>query len=152
MVERIRQSMYDVLIHPFAVVLYPAFSNIKDDHQEQKKILGQIIVVTGTLVFPAIAGAAITASMYVPLFFGEAWKPAIPVLQLLLITGGTTPFIIIMRDILRAHNQTGTYLRVQTILVAGNVMLMFFLAPHGLVPLSWDWSACRPWPCRFTYI
>lgn len=136
-VARFRQALYDVLMHPMAVVIYPAFSKIKDDHKEQLAILHQIIIITGSLVFPAVAGAIATADIFVPLFFGKAWSPAVPVLQLLLITGAVSPFFILLRDVLRAHNKTGDYLRFQIVLVVLTLSATFILSPHGLIPLSW---------------
>ncbi len=141
LVTRIRQAMYDVLIHPLNVVLYPAFSEIKDDHEGQQRVLGQIIVVIGALIFPAIVGTAAIAGLFVPVLFGPAWDPAIPVMQLLLLTGTTLPFVIVLRDVLRAHNKTALYLKVQCGVVAANLGLAFFLAPHGLVVMSWGWVA-----------
>ena len=33
------------------------------------------MMLSGTLVFPAVAGGIVTAPVFVPLIFGEAWKP-----------------------------------------------------------------------------
>jgi O-antigen/teichoic acid export membrane protein len=136
-VSRIRQALQEILVYPLSVVSYPAFAYITEDHSEQKKILGQLTALTGTLVFPVIAGGIVTASLYVPLLFGAKWEPAIPVLQLFLITGALIPFLVMLRDLLRAHNRTGSYLRTQAYLTGGGLLLTLLLVPKGLVPMSW---------------
>ncbi len=136
-VTRILQALRDTLVHPLAVVLYPAFAEIQDDLAQQKEILLHVIALTGLFVFPAVCGAAITASLYVPLFFGPAWEPAVPVLQLLILSGLPAPFFIILRDFLRAHNKTGLYLKMQGVLVAIGLIAAAASAPFGLIPLSW---------------
>lgn len=136
LVTRIRQATYDVLIHPMTVVLYPAFAEIKDDYEKQQKVLDQIVAIIGALIFPAIAGTAAIAGLFVPVLFGDAWIPAVPVMQLLLFTGAAMPFVIVLRDVLRAHNKTSLYLKVQCVMVAINLALACGLAYFGLVIMS----------------
>lgn len=134
---RILQALRDTLVHPLAVVLYPAFSEIQEDLKQQTEILYHVIALTGLCVFPAVCGATITADLYVPLFFGQAWVPAIPVLKLLILSGLPAPFFIILRDFLRAHNKTGLYLKMQCGVVAIGLVAAAIAVPFGLIPLSW---------------
>ncbi len=136
-VARIRQALYAIFMYPLAIVIYPAFAQIKENSAEQKTLLRQILVITGTLVFPSVAGIIATADIFIPLLFGAAWIPAIPVAQLLLVVSATFPFVVVLRDVLRAHNKTQDYLRTQIIFVVILLVSTFVLAPHGLIALSW---------------
>lgn len=134
---KFRQVLYDVLVHPMAVVVYPVFSKINENQKEQLELLHQIIVIAGSFVFPAIAGIIVMSDLFVPLFFGKDWVPAISVLQILLVSGSTLPFLILLRDVMRAHNKMADYLRVQVWLVIFTIGSTLVVAPYGLIALSY---------------
>ena len=135
-VIRIRRTFEDLLINPFFAVLYPYLAKIKFDHVEQKLILGHFISLTGFLIFPTLAWAVALAPTYVPLFFGAAWEPATPILQIFICGSAVQPILVVVRETLRAHNRLGSYMRVQLPIVALGLLLTLVLAPHGLLPVS----------------
>lgn len=136
-VIRICQSLHEILIYPVSMVSYPTFARLLNDTGEQKKILGQLIMLSGILVFPCVAGAIVTAPVYVALFFGAKWNPAVPALQVFLIAMTCVPLTTILRDFLRAHNRMGDFLKMQLIITAAGFCLIWLLAPHGLVPMMY---------------
>ena len=135
-VIRIRYALQDILINPSLTVLYPSLTKIKEDHEEQKLILGQVISLMGFLIFPALALCVYTAPLYVPLFFGAAWVPAIPVLQILISGSAALPILITLRESLRAHNRVGSYLKVQMPVAVFGLFLTVVLLPRGLVAMA----------------
>lgn len=132
-ITRICQSLQEVLVYPLSMVSYPAFTRLMNDRGEQKKILSQLIMLSGAVFFPCVSWAAVTAPVYVPLFFGMKWVPAVTALQMFLISMACLPLITILRDCLRAHNRMGEYLKMQGLLTAGSFCLIWELVPHGLV-------------------
>ncbi len=135
-VTRIRLSLQEVLIYPVSIVSYPAFARILKDTGEQKKILSILVALSGAIVFPSVIWAIVTAPIYVPLLFGAPWMPAIPVLQLFLITGACLPLLTILRDFLRAHNHMGAFLKMQLIIAVIGLIVTFLLVPHGLILMA----------------
>lgn len=131
-VLRICAAFQDVLVQPMLSVIYPAFALIRDDHHEQKKILGQVVVLFGGLIFPALALAIATAPVYLPLLFGKRWEETIPLLQLMLVATATTSLSFILRDLLRAHKLIGAYLRWQTMIFCGGTLVSAALVSQGL--------------------
>ncbi len=131
-VTRICQSVQEILIYPLSIVSYPALTRLLDDAREQKKILSLLIMLSGGIAFPLVAWAMITAPIYVPLFFGAKWTPAIVLLQIFLATTACLPFITILRDCLRAYNRMGAYLKIQAFLMTGSLFTIWFLVPRGL--------------------
>lgn len=134
---RFRQVLYDILINPLSVVIYPMFSEIKDNIDEQKRILRQILMLMALVIFPSVAGGIVTAPLFIPLFFGDSWAPTIPSFQILLTTGATLTFIIVLRDVLRAHNKTEMYLHTQAGIVMATMAAIYLIAPAGMIPVSW---------------
>lgn len=141
-VMRICFALLEITINPVLTVLYPFLTKIKEDHDEQKLILGQVISLMGTLMFPILALGADTAPLYVPLFFGTAWIPAVPVLQFFLCGSSVLPILITIRESVRAHNKIGSYLKVQVPVVIFGLLVTVILLPHGLVAMSAGVVAC----------
>ena len=133
---RIRYVPEEALIYPILNVIYPAFSEIRDDIEQKKKILNETMFMLGSLLLPVAFGAAVTSSIFVPLIFGEGWKEAVPLLEILFFT---SPFIclgFILRDIARAHKITMGYFRLQMILVFLGSCFLVFLARYGLLAFT----------------
>ena len=131
-VLRICAAFQEILIQPLLSVIYPAFALVRDDHSEQKKILGQVIMIFGALIFPALALAVVTAPIYLPLLFGAKWEMTIPLLQLMLVASATSSLSLIMRDLLRAHKLIGAFFRWQMIIVLVGFAVSAALVMHGL--------------------
>lgn len=134
-VARIRGAVQDCLLQPIISVIYPAFSSIQDDLNEQRKILNNLVRLFGFMVFPMIALAIVLASQYVPLFFGNVWVDTVPLLHFYLISSATMAFTTVTCDLMRAHKQIGAYFRVQLLLVSIWVLATVFLVRWGLQPL-----------------
>jgi PST family polysaccharide transporter len=130
--QRVRFALEDALIQPIVAIIYPAFAQMRDDQAEKDKIFGQLLLAFGTIILPAVVGAIVTAPLYVPLIFGQAWEPSAPYLQLAFVTSVSVSMEFILRDLLRAHKFIGTYFRAQTAIVMAGFAFSALLAPHGL--------------------
>lgn len=131
-VGRIRYAVYEVLCHPLLEVLYPSVAQIRDDREEQANMLGNVIVLSGLIIFPILALGAYEAPVYVPLLFGEKWKPAIPVLQVFIAASGVLPLNATIRESLRAHNKLSAYMKLQLPVAIMTLFLALILLRHGL--------------------
>ena len=68
-------------------VLFPVFSKIQKDNIRIGDLYLQAMKHTGFLVFPIMVGLLITAPELIQVVFGEKWKNAIFVLQVLSVAG-----------------------------------------------------------------
>ena len=64
------------------------------------------------IILPILALGAYEAPIYVPLLFGEKWAPAIPVLQVFICASSVLPLNATIRELLRAHNMVGAYMKL----------------------------------------
>ncbi len=135
-ITRIRMSLHEIIVYPLSDVSYPAFSLLKDKLEEKKKLLSRMVGLSGFLAFFAIGVIVATAPLFVPLFFGEKWAPAVPAFQIFLGTAAVTPLLTLFRNLLRASNKMGAYLKTQTAFSLLSIAAVFVLAPHGLVATS----------------
>ncbi len=132
-VGRICYAIQNVFCHPLIDVLYPSVAQIRNNREEQANILGHVIKLSGLIIFPILALGAYEAPIYVPLLFGEQWKPAIPVLQVFIGASSVLPLNAAIRDLLRAHNRVGAYMKLQFPIAVMTLLLAITLLPHSLL-------------------
>jgi O-antigen/teichoic acid export membrane protein len=68
-------------------VLFPAFSRLSDDLPGLRMELARVTRVIAVLALPAMALISAAAPQLVLLLFGQEWLPAVPVMQVLALTG-----------------------------------------------------------------
>lgn len=72
-----------LVIASFQGLYRPMFSRLIDDPERLRTGFAEVTKVQITLLLPAGAGLAILSADYIPLLFGEAFRPAVPITQLL---------------------------------------------------------------------
>jgi PST family polysaccharide transporter len=83
-------------------VLFPAFSRLADNHAALRTELARATRVIAVLALPAMALVSATAPQLILVLFGQAWQPAVPIVQVLALTGAlqaiyqptTTPLVL----------------------------------------------------------
>lgn len=68
-------------------VMFPAFSKMQEDAKLLRQTLLKTLRLTSFVVFPASIGIAVVAPTFIRAFFGEAWMPAVPAMQILAFYG-----------------------------------------------------------------
>ena len=68
-------------------VLFPAFSRRADDLEAIRSELTRVTRTLAALVLPAMALVAAAAPQLLAILFGEAWDPAVPIVQVLAMVG-----------------------------------------------------------------
>lgn len=134
--NRVGGALREIIFAPLSAVVFPALSLIKENKGEQEKILSELILILGILVLPVVAGAIILAPLYVPLFFGESWRQATPVLQLFLLSVSVSPFLTILQSIFRAHNAMGSFFKAHASLVCISLLASLFAVSQGVVAMT----------------
>jgi PST family polysaccharide transporter len=83
-------------------VLFPAFSRLADDLAGLRSELARATRVIAVLALPAMALISASAPQLIPVLFGPEWQPAVPIVQVLALTGAfqtiyqptTTPLVL----------------------------------------------------------
>ncbi len=75
-------------VNPVIVsVAYPAFARVQEREEALRRGYAKIIRYLSVAAFPMTAGMLVVAPLFVPLFYGRQWLPAIPVVQLFCLLG-----------------------------------------------------------------
>jgi len=123
---------YSIMLYPIQNIsrvllriLFPAFSQIKDDNKKFKKAYLRAIFFIALVSFPIMAGLIVTADLLVEVLFGDKWANLSTILMLLAPVGiiqsiGTTNGSIYM-----AKGNTALLLKIG--IVSTIVTVLFFI-------------------------
>ena len=115
---------------PLQKVLGPTFARMQDEPARIADAWVRIVRLLGMISIPSLLGLVVVAPDFVHVVLGEAWAPAIPLIQVLAWVGLLQSLQSINTDILQARGKTSTIFRF-TILFSGAHFLAF------VVGLEW---------------
>lgn len=121
---------------PLASVALPTYSRLQHDHERLEHSYIHFLIISSTITYPALLGMAAVAPIFLFTIFGEQWRPAAPVLQILCLLAPPLVTNSFMWPMLVAANKT-RYGLIFTILqfVLGSV-LSFVAAPFGVIYIA----------------
>ncbi len=126
----------DMAVHS---VLFPVLSRKQGQTEAFLKILHTMLLLSTSLIFPAMFGLAFIADPLIRLLLTEKWVPCIPVLQLLCISYTGLPFTSCGLVAIKASGHSGLYLRLEEIrrIMMLTVLTGSFLYFHSVEAVAW---------------
>lgn len=117
------------LLAPVKQALFPGYAKLAHDVTLLRRAFIDAYGILVLVALPAAIGIGITADYYVPLFFGQNWLDAIPVIEILVISGGLRSVSSHFRPVYLAMNRPklGAYASI------GRAVLFVPLLYFGLV-------------------
>lgn len=122
------------LIAPIKQVLFPGYAQIAHDRSALRRAFIDAYSILVLVALPTAIGIGLTAEYYVPLLLGRRWADAVPVIEILVISGGLQSLSSHVRPVYLAMNRP----RLGAFAEAGRAVLFlpllyFGLVQHGLV-------------------
>ena len=68
-------------------VAFPVFARRQDDPAAMRRGFGELIELVAFATFPLLIGLGVTAPIAVPVIFGDAWQPAVILVQIMVVMG-----------------------------------------------------------------
>ena len=133
-------------------VLFPAFSRLVDNHAALRTELARATRVIAVLALPAMALVSASAPQLILVLFGQAWHPAVPIVQVLAMAGAlqtiyqptTTPLVLGLGHARLNLRYAWLSTFVFTVGIVGGlpfgafgVAVGFTIAATMLVPVEW---------------
>lgn len=116
-------------------VLFPAMSNINDDHKKVKMLMRQSVRMFSYILFPMLIGMAIIAKPFVILVLTEKWVGAVPYLKLfciyLLLQVGMHP----RHEAMKAIGRSDVYMNEHVLFRAIDILLLIFVLKKGTMAI-----------------
>lgn len=90
------------LINSFASAVFPHLCAARGDRVQLAERFHLCLRTLGLIIVPLVVLQAALAPIYVPLLFGEIWRPAVPVLMIICLSALPRPFACATSQLLRA--------------------------------------------------
>jgi O-antigen/teichoic acid export membrane protein len=118
-------------------VTLPLLSKVKDDKHQLKTIYRQILILSSTVIFPAMLLLLVFAEPIVWHVLGKQWLPSVPYLQLLTATGMLYHLHAINLNVLLVLGRSDLFLRLEIIKKINIVIGIVVGFPFGVEGLLW---------------
>lgn len=134
---------YNVILLPFSQVagpleqlLYPAFSRMQDERERLATAFLRVNRLVAAITAPCLLGLAVAAPDFVPVVLGEQWRPAVPVVQVLIVVGVLQSLQALNASVLQARDRSRWLLRYS--MVFTGLTLVAFVAglPFGVLGVA----------------
>lgn len=113
----------------FAKVLFPILSKVKNDRVRLTYVYNEISRYIGIIAFPIFFGVALTADIFIPIFFGEEWLGSINYFMILSIA--YIPYILtanLATSLLYSVNKPKLVLKTDIIVNLIYIILLLLLS------------------------
>ena len=134
--RKILDLMIDLLVKPVTQVAMPSFAGAAADAARVRTVLTVGTQVAALLVFPGHVGLILVAPDLVPLIFGAAWTPVVPVLQVMALSGLALPFVMLTTALMHGTGHTTAQLGVAVLSTAVFVLLLLAMPGSSLVQVA----------------
>jgi PST family polysaccharide transporter len=111
-------------------VVFPLYSGLQDENERIAGVYLRVASAIALISFPAMMGILVLAKPFVYVFFGEIWKPAVPVLMILAPVGLTQSIGTMVGTIYQAKGRTDWMFRWG--LFSGSYLMLAFV-----IGLNW---------------
>lgn len=135
--RRLVDACETLLVSPIQAVGMPAFARLQDNAAAVRHAYESGSRLTASLVFPAFAGVALLAPVFVPLLFGERWTGAVFLVQLLALRGYRRAFSTWNSAVLRGLGKPQWLLISVGFQTLAAAALMILLLGKGAEGAAW---------------
>ena len=118
------------LVEPLSRSAFSGFAAARHQGGSAGEIYLRVVAAMALLTLPAGIGASLVADPLVRLAFGPNWVAAIPLVQILAITGAATVFGYIGWTLFSAHALLRTVLAITVAAAVARVLLLIVLLPR----------------------
>lgn len=126
-----------LLTSTIARVAFPALASISDDPARVRKGLRLGLQATMLANAPAMLGLAAVADPFIATLYGPQWRPAVPLLQVLCISGVLMPLHVLNLQVLMALGRSDLFFRLEVIKKIFGVAVLIAASHFGPVGIAW---------------
>lgn len=135
--QKLPEMLIDNVYWVFQRIAYGIYARARTGGEEMFRaaMLKALRLVT-FFGFPMGTGLAVIAPAAVPVVFSPAWTPAVPTMVVISLTAGLAAIGYASGDIFPAIGRPAALLRATAALVATELVVMWFVAPYGILMVA----------------
>jgi len=136
--DNIQQLPSGVMTTVLSRVAFPLFSQVNDDKERlcrgARMSVRSIMLITSPIMF----GLAVLSEPFIREVFGEQWLPAVPILQVLCVSGLLFPLHVINLNVLQAQGHGRLFFRLEIIKKSFGITLLVIGSFFGVMGIAWS--------------
>jgi PST family polysaccharide transporter len=130
------KSVNQLFISPLNIVGTPAVARIQNEPDKVERLLFTATRMANLAVYPAFIGIAAIAPVLVQVVFGDKWMPAVPLLQILTISGLARIYVDMSSATLRGLGRPQWLLMTRAGQAVFTVTLTLATVRYGVVAVA----------------
>ncbi|MBT8123399.1 MAG: lipopolysaccharide biosynthesis protein, partial [Gammaproteobacteria bacterium] len=119
-------------------VTFPLFSSVNKDTVRLLRGVKLSVRSITLVTTPAMVGLGVLAEPFIGVIFGEQWLPAVPILQVLCITGILWPLHAINLNALQAQGHAKLFFRLAIIKKTIGIFTLIIGSFFGVMGIAWS--------------
>jgi O-antigen/teichoic acid export membrane protein len=119
----------------FSRISYPLLSSINEDTETLKKGYKKLIKTATFITFTLMIGMAASSEAIIISLVGEKWRPSVPYLQLLALSGMSYPLHSLNLNILKVKGRSDLFLKLEIIKKLFGIPLIVIGILLGIIPM-----------------
>lgn len=121
---------YSLVANTTQQVAQPVFASIAEERERERRVFRKMMRFTAFLAFPAMLGLVLVAREFILLTIGPKWTDAVPLLQILAVSGAFFPFYTLYQNLVIGQGHADINMWCNVGQIALQVVLM--LCTHTL--------------------
>jgi teichuronic acid exporter len=139
--DNTKQIPVDLLSSALSRVAFPAFSAAAGDVEKLRRGVQSAVRVMMLINLPIMFGLIATAENVIIVLFGEVWRPAAPILEVLCIAGIFWPLHVINLSVLKAQGHSDLFFRLEIIKKLVGAAFLLAGSFYGVIGIAWSQAA-----------
>ena len=130
--QRLLDTVKQLILSPVNRVSFPLIANMQDDLGRVARTYVRILSLASLIATPCFLGAAVVATPMASVLFGESWRPAGPIIQILMLSGIILTPLGLTGSLFRSLGRPQWMLQVAVVSVAASVVALAIVARWGV--------------------
>lgn len=135
--NRVYITFKDMMINTVSRVILPHLSRVQDQPERLRQTFLGVVEKVSAVTFPACLMLAAFSGDLIQLFFGPQWLPALPIMQLLVISAIFSLVSSYVNDLLLAIGQAFVSFQVNLLSSLLNLGFFFLFVWGGIEAVAW---------------
>ena len=138
-------SKWENMAHGFmnmtvAHVAQPVLATLGDEQERQLRAFRKMLRFTAFISFPVMFFLALVAREFIVLAISEKWLDAVPLLQILCLSGAFAPFYVLYQHLSISKGRSDIYMWCTIVLILCQTVVIVVFHQKGILTMVWAYT------------
>jgi O-antigen/teichoic acid export membrane protein len=136
LVQRLMMTAGLVTLSTVQSIVMPVLSRLQGDPARFRQVYGSTVQAVDSIFLPAVVGLGTVGSLLIPFVFGEKWRPAIEIFEIMCLAGFTLGLTFFTGPALWAVGRPDAHFRLSIVQVVVTALVFLTGAQFGLTGVA----------------